>query len=88
MSLILTSESNSPLNIECLSSPAGHITEESSIHIGKYIIDTHDFCQLIEYFFTVSDLRGDDERLRLLNRLCDLEMVEGFQSGKKRLGNS
>jgi hypothetical protein len=86
LSLILSSKKNSPIDLVCRTEPAGYLSFDSIVRIGDYEIESSDFCQLIEYFFRNFDIEQNDERLNLLNHLRELEIVDGFEKGKKRLG--
>lgn len=53
---------------------------------GRLAIDLTDFCALVEYVLTSTDLMAVDPRLELLRKIAELNVVEGYNPGGKRLG--
>lgn len=76
MSLILT-ESN---YIRCTMNPF-----KDTISIDDKEITNDDFCALVYYFFTNTDLKEDDFRLDLINVIKNSTIVDGYNAGGKRI---
>lgn len=61
------------------------------ILLGEYEIPLDDFCKLVEYVLTNTDLDANDPRLELVDKIKRMEIVDGFAtmmtntSGSKRL---
>lgn len=59
---------------------------------GEYVgvadlqISTADFCQLVIYVLTNTDLQPNDPRLHLMNQIAKLNVIPGHNPGKARLG--
>jgi len=57
----------------------------NSISIGDVEITNDDFCALIYYFFTNTDLKEEDFRLDLINVIKNSTIVDGYNVGGKRI---
>lgn len=61
------------------------------VQLGDYSIPMDEFCILVEYVLTNTDLDPDDPRLELVNKIKHIRIVDGFQkiidktSNNKRL---
>jgi hypothetical protein len=82
MSLLL----NKSTDINCIvrSGFCGRGFFENEIVVGDYYIHKDDFCSLIEYFFTNTDLEENDCRKKLLKKLLDMKKVKGYNSSNER----
>jgi hypothetical protein len=81
-------ELSSSGNIYCSarSGFAGRGFFNDKVIVGVYEIDIADFCALVEYVFTNTDLDKHDPRRSTLQMLQNLEEIDGYNSGNKRLG--
>jgi len=81
-------ELSSSGNIYCSarSGYAGRGFFNNKVIVGDYEIDIADFCALVEYVFTNTDLDEFDPRRSTLQILKCLNEVEGYNAGNKRLG--
>lgn len=50
------------------------------VQLGDYSIPIDDFCALVEYVLTNTDLDQDDPRLDLVEKIKHLKVVDGFQT--------
>ena len=70
----------------------GHPIPTSDVHIFHenidIKIDKDDFCQLVYYFLTNTDLEENDRRLKLIEDIKKLKQVKGYgiHTKSKRLG--
>ena len=55
------------------------------LKIGNTEVSMRDFCDLVEYVLTNSDLEKNDPRVSLIARIANLNVVEGFNYCGKRL---
>ena len=78
MSLLLNHDSSE--NILCKSS-----YDSREIYIGQYSIGQFDFCTLIEYFLTNTDLINNDERIILIDKIKKAKIIDGFNKNNKRI---
>jgi hypothetical protein len=81
MSLIL-SRSHPKIEIKTW----GHIAGNNKVHLGDYEIPMSDFCEAIYYALTNTDLFPDDPRLKLVEEIKRLIVLDGYADGEKRLG--
>lgn len=87
MSLELAKSPNKPMAHQIPHVTSGfmslerYVTTMESVHL-----ELSDFCELVYYGMTNTDLKEGDPRLELLERLKKLSVVEGFNDGGKRLG--
>jgi hypothetical protein len=65
---------------------AGRGLFDNKVIVGDYEIDIADFCALVEYVFTNTDLAECDPRRSTLQILKSLHEIEGYNAGNKRLG--
>ena len=91
MSLIL--DCSSPKGIEAKTGFLQSKDGKATVHLGTYMspiveIDMEDFCALVEYVLTNTDLNENDPRLALIENIKNLRPVPGYNDGGKRLGYS
>ena len=58
---------------------------ETHVRVGDCYLTMEDFCYLVVYALTNSDLQRDDCRLHLIDTIKKLQPVEGWNEGKKKL---
>jgi hypothetical protein len=82
MSLILSNSGD----IHCSARSGGSTRgfTEDKVFIGDEEIDIKDFCILVEYIFTNTDLEDDDPRIVTANHIKNYAIAEGYNSGNKR----
>ena len=56
------------------------------IEVGNMQISTVDFCQLVIYVLTDTDLKGNDPRFHLMNQIAKLNLTHGHNPGGVRFG--
>lgn len=57
------------------------------VQVGPHLrITTADFCELALYVLTNTDLAANDPRLHFMNQLAKLNVIDGHNPGRKRLG--
>lgn len=59
---------------------------DESIIIGEERMTMDDFCTIAYYVMTSTDLRQDDPRMKLFNKIKRLHCIEGYNRGGTRLG--
>ena len=74
-------------NIYCTahSGIAGKGFYNNRVCVGDYEIEIGDFCALVLYVFTNTDLDDTDIRKQYAKRIGSLVEVDGFNRGNKRL---
>lgn len=89
MSLILNIDTNPP--VTALAWPNGpkkvtiSMGKESVSLENKDEIGLEDFCELVKYVMTNVDLIPNDPRIRLLERLKNYKIIEGWNPSAKRI---
>ena len=73
--------SNSGIDCKIFSDGSGVGFFENKIRVGDHDIDADDFCNLVMYFLTNTDLDVDDCRVKLVKDIESLTAVKGFNSG-------
>lgn len=60
---------------------------EPEVIIGEQYLSMKDFCEIVRYIMTNTDLKDgfNDPRWELRNELMRLDIVDGFNKGAKRL---
>lgn len=58
---------------------------DNEIRVGTHYIHEEDFCELVRYFFTNTDLKDNDPRTRLMHDILDLQITTGYNPGNTRL---
>ncbi len=48
------------------------------VEVGPVTMTTEDFCQLVIYVLTNTDLVSGDSRLHLMNQIAKLNVVQGY----------
>lgn len=56
------------------------------IEIGNVQISAVDFCQLVLYVLTNTDLKENDPRFHLMNQIAKLNLAHGHNIGGVRFG--
>ena len=84
MSLFLSASGN----IECKteSGSVGRGILHGNIYIGDYDVDIEDFCELVKYVLTNTDLSEYDVRKDLVHWIHSLDEVKGYNDGDVRYG--
>jgi len=82
MSFILTDSDY--LYCSARSGFAGRGLFEDEVIIEDYRINIGDFCALVEYVLTNTDLADDDPRRELVRHIKTYKEVDGFNQGNKR----
>ena len=73
------------LNIDSPTIPRVLILPDGTIAIGDVEeIGPYDFCEMVKYVMTNTDLRPDDPRYRLIEFMGKLKTVEGYNPGGRR----
>lgn len=83
MSLILANSEG--IDCKTFSGLAGRGFLENEIRIGNNYINVKDFNELVVYYLTNTDLEQDDDRLKLIDRIKGLKIIDGFNALNKRL---
>lgn len=73
------------MRLNVRSGPRGRGFFENEILVGDLYINIEDFCCLVDYFFTNTDLEENDPRLALIEKIKRYIIIEGFNPGNKRL---
>ena len=81
----LTLENSKGIDCKTFSGFAGRGFFENEIRIGNNYINVKDFNELVLYYLTNTDLEPEDDRLKLIDRIKSLKIVDGFNAGNKRL---
>jgi len=85
MSLVLERSNG----ITCKTLPGvGGGFQRGIITIGGLEVDAEDFCDLVIYFLTNTDLQHHDVRQYLMLRIAELDLIPGYNPGGTRLGKS
>jgi len=62
-------------------SSLAHVLGGEGIHIGEYCLSMQDFCALVVYVLTNTNLVGDDDpRVKLIDYLKEAKIVPGYES--------
>lgn len=72
-------------NIYCTARSGVEGLYNNRVCVGDYEIEIEDFCALVLYVFTNTDLTDNDIRKQYAKRISNLIEVEGFNRGNKRL---
>ncbi|MDB4992039.1 MAG: hypothetical protein JWL75_284 [Parcubacteria group bacterium] len=58
---------------------------DSDVRIGEYSVSAADFCAMVEYVLTNTDLEDEDPRTVLVERIRGATRVSGHNNGGERL---
>lgn len=84
MSLILSASGN--ISCKTQSNANGKGILWGQISLGEYDVDIEDFCEMVRYVLTNTDLSEYDTRKNLVNWINSLEEVPGYNEGNIRYG--
>lgn len=72
--------------IDCKTSSKGNGKGfiENEIRIGEHYVNVEDFCEVVMYFLTNTDLEDQDPRLALVSRVKGLGFTQGWNDGNLR----